>query len=153
MTIKDAAPLPSIDDVQNLETILGVELPNDYKQFLLEKNAIHICTYWFTCLDRDYAFSWFLPIRNDKDPNLLTLNKNLSQDEDAPEVCGKHYLLFALDFAGEPFIMSLKKDETYGRIYYHWQSDQLPDAKKLMANNFTELVSKLTYFEENPIEK
>ena len=108
-------------DLSNLENALGMELPTDYKKFLLENNGGYVpeflCTPNFTEVDLVTRKEYTQSSNVDKFYSLSEIEEEISDNMEDP-VFSLAYIPIAYDSCGNIILLDTKKDEAYGYIFF-----------------------------------
>lgn len=142
-------PLLTRTEVEQIESKLDVQLPDDYKNFLLTVNAENIKTSYFKGIESDLYFGYFLYQQLDLKYCMTTLNLNFAiAHKDESPILGKEYIWFACDHGGEPIYISVQ-EENVGAIYFLRSDCTFEEGAQKLANSFTHFLDILKEFENH----
>lgn len=146
MIIKNSQTKLTEEEIEQLESQTGISLPVDYKAFLLEHNGGEPDPSEFQTKDgKVQSFvSYFLPISNLVDDNLLEEIEGLSQAGQIPS----NLIPIATDPADNRIVLSVEGKER-GKVYY-WAWDEEDDNHiasykyiRLIADSFDDFIRLL----------
>jgi hypothetical protein len=142
-------PTNSIE-IKNFEELIGAELPEDYKNFLLMHNGGHPITNGFKLIEpinertNEAGIDWFYALYDGDGSNIIKEFKR--SREELPD----NILPIAHDSGGRTCLGI--KGEEYNKVYYwttNWSCWMGEDYNKLClaANSFTEFINGLFQIE------
>lgn len=123
-----------------LENMLGVTLPQDYRDYLLEYNGRGFEKNTFEVFEGEYSIVHHVyRISNDNDYfdliNSYKRGKNIDHEK------GRKFLIIADDNVGNDIILSLEAD-SFGEIYFY-DNDTISTKCTKLAQSFSEFCSSL----------
>lgn len=123
-----------------LENMLGVTLPQDYRDYLLEYNGRGFEKNTFEVFEGEYSIVHHVyRISNDNDYfdliNSYKRGKNIDHEK------GRKFLIIADDNVGNDIILSLAAD-SFGEIYFY-DNDTISTKCTKLAQSFSEFCSSL----------
>jgi hypothetical protein len=136
LNVKSKGVLPSIQTIVDFENQNRINLPFDYKWFLLTQNPISVIESDIL----DYEVNCFYPIGctdSSLEETFAILNHFFES----------RFVPFAYDSGGWQFVICIEKGENYGKVYFCRMDEELDKALTLLANSFDDFINKL---EENP---
>ena len=145
-------PLPTDALLQEREVAWKVQLPEDYKNFIMRKNGFRSSKNLFSLTNRSFLIERFLCVlENTKDTPLgmydidvvmSQLDERLFVHED---ILGFELVPIAALFGGDFVCLNYVEDSENPRIciWYHEESYELEPAIEFVANNFTEFLAML----------
>lgn len=137
----------TVEAVVALEQRLSLELPEDYKQFILRHNGGYPTPNRFIFLDfrghlTDSSLDYFLPIGSDIDDNVLFVYESMLSDEKLPF----GMLPIAYDLYGSIVSIQLEAEGYggYGTVFF-WDQELELEGRNLsiIAHDFTEFIRML----------
>ena len=145
-------PLPTEALLHEREVAWKVQLPEDYKKFIMRKNGFYPSKNLFSLKNRSFLIERFLcVIENTKDNPLgvydidvvmSQLDERLFVHED---ILGFELVPIAALFGGDFLCLNYIEDPENPSIciWYHEESYELEPAIEFVANNFTEFLDML----------
>ena len=145
-------PLPTDALLQEREVAWKVQLPEDYKKFIMRKNGFYPSKNLFSLKNRSFLIERYLcVIENTKDNPLgvydidvvmSQLDERLFVHED---ILGFELVPIAALFGGDFLCLNYIEDPENPSIciWYHEESYELDPAIEFVANNFTEFLAML----------
>ena len=134
--------ISTLDDERlvTLENMLGVTLPQDYRDYLLEYNGRGFEKNTFEVFEGEYSIVHHVyRISNDNDYfdliNSYKRGKNIDHEK------GRKFLIIADDNVGNYIILSLAAD-SFGEIYFY-DNDTISTKCTKLAQSFSEFCSSL----------
>jgi cell wall assembly regulator SMI1 len=129
----------SANEISEFEKHYDVNLPEDYKRFLLRNNGGRPVPDFFTVWDDGdgVSVSWFCSVKYGDDRLDLTLDMLWLAEQVVPRTL----LPVANDPGGDLICISLDEKE-YGKVYMWFGSTDSEPV--LLASSFTELITSLT---------
>lgn len=143
--MKDNTSLSDIKRLKDLEGFLGLKLPQDYRNFLLEHNGKKFLKNTFEISKGEYSVVHHVyRLSNDNDYfDLLNAYKNKRNTRFEEN---NNFLVIADDNVGNYVILSLELS-TFGEIYFY-DNDTLGNNYTKLANSFEEFYSSLFDLQE-----
>ena len=143
--MKDNTSLSDIKRLKDLEGFLGLKLPQDYRNFLLEHNGKKFLKNTFEISKGEYSVVHHVyRLSNDNDYfDLLNAYKNKRNTRFEEN---NNFLVIADDNVGNYVILSLDLS-TFGEIYFY-DNDTLGNNYTKLANSFEEFYSSLLDLQE-----
>lgn len=127
-------PVASVADIIEFEKRFNLNLPYDFKWFLLTQNPWQVA-------EKNYSkiacIHCFYPISNKIEANLIVGYESLVH------FLGMSYLPFAYDSGGWQFVVCVEEGEHYGKVYFCRMNEYLENALTLLADSFTDFVNGL----------
>ena len=145
-------PLPTDVLLQEREVAWKVQLPEDYKKFIMRKNGFRTSKNLFSLKNRSFLIERFLCVLENSKDNPLgvydidvvmsQLDERLFVHED---ILGFELVPIAALFGGDFLCLNYIEDPENPRIciWYHEESYELELAIEFVANNFTEFLAML----------
>ena len=145
-------PLPTDVLLQEREVAWKVQLPEDYKKFIMRKNGFRTSKNLFSLKNRSFLIERFLCVLENSKDNPLgvydidvvmsQLDERLFVHED---ILGFELVPIAALFGGDFLCLNYIEDPENPRIciWYHEESYELELAREFVANNFTEFLAML----------
>ena len=145
-------PLPTDALLQEREVVWKVQLPEDYKKFIMRKNGFRPSKNSFSLKNRSFLIERFLCVlENTKDTPLgmydidvvmSQLDERLFVHED---ILGFELVPIAALFGGDFVCLNYIEDPKNPSIciWYHEESYELEPSVEFVANNFTEFLDML----------
>lgn len=145
-------PLPTDALLQEREVAWKVQLPDDYKNFIMRKNGFLPSKNSFSLKNRSFLIERFLCVLENTKDNPLgvydidvvmsQLDERLFVHED---ILGFELVPIAALFGGDFVCLNYVEDSENPRIciWYHEESYELDPAIEFVANNFTEFLDML----------
>lgn len=145
-------PLPTDALLQEREVAWKVQLPEDYKKFIMRKNVFRPSKNSFSLKNRSFLIERFLCVlENTKDTPLgmydidvvmSQLDERLFVHED---ILGFELVPIAALFGGDFVCLNYIEDPKNPSIciWYHEESYELEPSVEFVANNFTEFLDML----------
>lgn len=145
-------PLPTDALLQEREVAWKVQLPEDYKKFIMRKNGFRPSKNSFSLKNRSFLIERFLCVlENTKDTPLgmydidvvmSQLDERLFVHED---ILGFELVPIAALFGGDFVCLNYIEDPKNPSIciWYHEESYELEPSVEFVANNFTEFLDML----------
>ena len=145
-------PLPTDVLLQEREVAWKVQLPEDYKKFIMRKNGFRTSKNLFSLKNRSFLIERFLCVLENSKDNPLgvydidvvmsQLDERLFVHED---ILGFELVPIAALFGGDFLCLNYIEDPENPRIciWYHEESYELEPAIEFVANNFTEFSDML----------
>lgn len=145
-------PLPTDALLQEREVAWKVQLPEDYKKFIMRKNGFYPSKNLFSLKNRSFLIERYLcVIENTKDNPLgvydidvvmSQLDERLFVHED---ILGFELVPIAALFGGDFVCLNYVEDSENPSIciWYHEESYELEPSVEFVANNFTEFLAML----------
>lgn len=145
-------PLPTDALLQERETAWRVNLPEDYKKFIMRKNGFRTSKNLFSLKNRSFLIERFLCVLENSKDNPLgvydidvvmsQLDERLFVHED---ILGFELVPIAALFGGDFLCLNYIENPENPRIctWYHEESYELEPAIEFVANNFTEFLAML----------
>ena len=145
-------PLPTDALLQEREVAWKVQLPEDYKKFIMRKNGFRPSKNSFSLKNRSFLIERFLCVLENSKDNPLgvydidvvmsQLDERLFVHED---ILGFELVPIAALFGGDFLCLNYIEDPENPRIciWYHEESYELEPAIEFVANNFTEFSDML----------
>ena len=134
LNIQSMGRIPSEEELQVFKKEIGVQLPESYREFLLNTNAKYIKEPHFSTNDKTYEISGFTTFE-DGEWTLEEHYRNLKEHFE------NRYIAFAHDSGGWQYIISIEENENYGKIYFCRMDEEIDLATTLIANSFKEFLS------------
>ena len=145
---------PLITDaiLQEREVAWKVQLPEDYKKFIMRKNGFRTSKNLFSLKNRSFLIERFLCVLENSKDNPLgvydidvvmsQLDERLFVHED---ILGFELVPIAALFGGDFLCLNYIEEPENPRIciWYHEESYELEPAIEFVANNFTEFLAML----------
>ena len=146
--MKDNTSLSDIKRLKGLEDFLGLKLPQDYRNFLLEHNGKKFLKNTFEISKGEYSVVHHVyRLSNDNDYfDLLNAYKNKRSTRFEEN---NNFLVIADDNVGNYVILSLELS-TFGEIYFY-DNDTLGNNYTKLANSFEEFYSSLFDLQETSV--
>ena len=154
MKLRDSDKKIDVRDLSNLENDLGMELPSDYKKFLLKDNGGYVseflCTPNFIEVDPVTKKEYLQSTNVDKFYSLAEIEEEISDNKEDP-VFSLDYVPFAYDSSGNIILLCAKKGEAYGNIFF--ANHELYDENGFYVItkiycSFNDFIQSLSSFEE-----
>ena len=145
-------PLPTDVLLQEREVAWKVQLPEDYKKFIMRKNGFRTSKNLFSLKNRSFLIERFLCVlENSKDNPLgvYDIDVVMSQLDERlfvhENILGFELVPIAALFGGDFLCLNYIEDPENPRIciWYHEESYELEPAIEFVANNFTEFLAML----------
>lgn len=145
-------PLPTDALLQEREVAWKVQLPDDYKNFIMRKNGFLPSKNLFSLKNRSFLIERFLCVLENSKDNPLgaydidvvmsQLDERLFVHED---IFGFELVPIAALFGGDFLCLNYIEDPAHPSmcIWYHEESYELDPAIEFVANNFTEFLDML----------
>mgnify|MGYP000927030075 FL=1 len=145
-------PLPTDALLQEREVAWKVQLPEDYKKFIMRKNGFRPSKNSFSLKNRSFLIERFLCVLENTKDNLLgvydidvvmsQLDERLFVHED---ILGFELIPIAALFGGDFLCLNYIEDPENPSIciWHHEESYELEPAIEFVANNFTEFSDML----------
>ena len=145
-------PLPTDALLQEREVAWKVQLPEDYKKFIMRKNGFRTSKNLFSLKNRSFLIERFLCVLENSKDNPLgvydidvvmsQLDERLFVHED---ILGFELVPIAALFGGDFLCLNYIEEPENSRIciWYHEESYELEPAIEFVANNFTEFLDML----------
>ena len=145
-------PLPTDVLLQEREVAWKVQLPEDYKKFIMRKNGFRTSKNLFSLKNRSFLIERFLCVLENSKDNPLgvydidvvmsQLDERLFVHED---ILGFELVPIAALFGGDFLCLNYIEDPENPRIciWYHEESYELEPDIEFVANNFTEFLAML----------
>ena len=145
-------PLPTDALLQEREVAWKVQLPEDYKNFIIRKNGFRPSKNSFSLKNRSFLIERFLCVLENTKDNPLgvydidvvmsQLDERLFVHED---ILGFELVPIAALFGGDFLCLNYIEDPDNPSIciWYHEESYELEPAIEFVANNFTEFLDIL----------
>ena len=145
-------PLPTDALLQEREVAWKVQLPEDYKKFIMRKNGFRPSKNLFSLKNRSFLIERFLCVLENTKDNPLgvydidvvmsQLDERLFVHED---ILGFELVPIAALFGGDFLCLNYIEDTENPSIciWYHEESYELDPAIEFVANNFTEFSDML----------
>lgn len=145
-------PLPTDALLQEREVAWKVQLPEDYKKFIMRKNGFRPSKNLFSLKNRSFLIERFLCVLENSKDNPLgvydidvvmsQLDERLFVHED---ILGFELVPITAFFGGDFLCLNYIEDPENPRIciWYHEESYELEPAIEFVANNFTEFLAML----------
>jgi SMI1/KNR4 family protein len=145
-------PLPTDALLQEREVAWKVQLPEDYKKFIMRKNGFCPSKNLFSLQNRSFLIERFLCVLENTKDNPLgvydidvvvsQLDERLFVHED---ILGFELVPIAALFGGDFLCLNYIEDSENPSIciWYHEESYELEPAIEFVANNFTEFLDML----------
>lgn len=145
-------PLPTDALLQEREVAWKVQLPEDYKKFIMRKNGFRPSKNSFSLKNRSFLIERFLCVLENTKDNLLgvydidvvmsQLDERLFVHED---ILGFELVPIAALFGGDFLCLNYIEDPENPSIciWHHEESYELEPAIEFVANNFTEFSDML----------
>ena len=138
-------PLPTDALLQEREVAWKVQLPENYKKFLMRKNGFRPSKNLFSLKNRSFLIERFLCVlENSKDNPLgvYQLDERLFVHED---ILGFELVPIAALFGGDFLCLNYIEDPENPSIsiWYHEESYELEPTIEFVANSFTEFLAML----------
>ena len=145
-------PLPTDALLQEREVAWKVQLPEDYKKFIMRKNGFRPSKNLFSLKNRSFLIERFLCVLENTKDNPLgvydidvvmsQLDERLFVHED---ILGFELVPIAALFGGDFLCLNYIEDTENPSIciWYHEESYELDPAIEFVANNFTEFLDML----------
>ena len=145
-------PLPTDALLQEREVAWKVQLPEDYKKFIMRKNGFRPSKNSFSLKNRSFLIERFLCVLENTKDNLLgvydidvvmsQLDERLFVHED---ILGFELIPIAALFGGDFVCLNYVEDSENPSmcIWYHEESYELDPAIEFVSNNFTEFLAML----------
>ena len=145
-------PLPTDALLQEREIEWKVQLPEDYKKFIMRKNGFRPSKNLFSLTNRSFLIERFLCVLENTKDNPLgvydidvvmsQLDERLFVHED---ILGFELVPIAALFGGDFLCLNYIEEPENPRIciWYHEESYELEHAIEFVANNFTEFLDML----------
>jgi len=131
--IQSRGKLPSEEELQVFEREIGIELPKSYRNFILKTNAKYIKEPHYNVDDKIYEISGFTTF-GDGEWTLQDHYRNLKEHFE------NRFIAFAHDSGGWQYVISIEKNENYGKIYFCRMDEEIDKATTLIANTFEEFI-------------
>ncbi len=142
--IKQSNPI-SIEDIELFEKQNNLNLPEQYKEFLIKYNVIDIQETLFKKNNREFWIDTFFPFDNNDYLSLQNIYQNLS------EFLENKYFAIANDPGGWKYVISLQ-NEDYGKIFFCRLDEDIENSLTLIAENFEEFIDGLEKYENNTLK-
>ena len=145
-------PLPTDALLQEREVAWNVQLPEDYKKFIMRKNGFRPSKNLFSLKNRSFLIERFLCVlENSKDNPLgvYDIDVVMSQLDEClfvhEDILGFELVPITALFGGDFLCLNYIEDPENPRIciWYHEESYELEPAIEFVANNFTEFLAML----------
>ena len=145
-------PLPTDALLQEREVAWKVQLPEDYKKFIMRKNGFRPSKNLFSLTNRSFLIERFLCVLENTKDNPLgvydidvvmsQLDERLFVHED---ILGFELVPIVALFGGDFLCLNYIEDPENPSIciWYHEESYELDPAIEFVANNFTEFLAML----------
>lgn len=145
-------PLPTDALLQEREVAWKVQLPDDYKNFIMRKNGFLPSKNSFSLKNRSFLIERFLCVLENTKDNPLgvydidvvmsQLDERLFVHED---ILGFELVPMAALFGGDFLCLNYIEDPAHPSmcIWYHEESYELEPAIEFVANNFTKFLAML----------
>jgi SMI1/KNR4 family protein len=145
-------PLPTDALLQEREVAWKVQLPEDYKKFIMRKNGFRPSKNSFSLKNRSFLIERFLCVLENSKDNPLgvydidvvmsQLDERLFVHED---ILGFELVPIAALFGGDFLCLNYIEDPENPRIciWYHEESYELEPAIEFVADSFTEFLAML----------
>ena len=145
-------PLPTDALLQEREVAWKVQLPEDYKKFIMRKNGFRPSKNLFSLKNRSFLIERFLCVLENTKDNPLgiydidvvmsQLDERLFVHED---ILGFELVPISALFGGDFVCLNYIEDPKNPSmcIWYHEESYELEPAIEFVANNFTEFLAML----------
>lgn len=145
-------PLPTDALLQEREVAWKVQLPEDYKKFIMRKNGFSPSKNLFSLKNRSFLIERFLCVLENTKDNPLgvydidvvmsQLDERLFVHED---ILGFELVPIAALFGGDFVCLNYIEDPKNPSIciWYHEESYELEPSVEFVANNFTEFLDML----------
>ena len=145
-------PLPTDALLQEREVAWKVQLPEDYKKFIMRKNGFRPSKNSFSLKNRSFLIERFLCVLENTKDNPLgmydidvvmsQLDERLFVHED---ILGFELVPIAALFGGDFVCLNYIEDPKNPSIciWYHEESYELEPSVEFVANNFTEFLDML----------
>ena len=145
-------PMPTDALLQEREVAWKVQLPEDYKKFIMRKNGFRPSKNLFSLKNRSFLIERFLCVLENSKDNPLgvydidvvmsQLDERLFVHED---ILGFELVPITALFGGDFLCLNYIEDPENPRIciWYHEESYELEPATEFVANNFTEFLDML----------
>ena len=145
-------PLPTDALLQEREVAWKVQLPEDYKKFIMRKNGFRPSKNSFSLKNRSFLIERFLCVLENTKDNPLgvydidvvmsKLDERLFVHED---ILGFKLVPIVALFGGDFLCLNYIEDPENPSIciWYHEESYELDPAVEFIANNFTEFLAML----------
>ena len=145
-------PLPTDALLQEREVAWKVQLPDDYKEFIMGKNGFRPPKNLFSLKNRSFLIERFLCVLENTKDNPLgvydidvvmsQLDERLFVHED---ILGFELVPIAALFGGDFICLNYIEDPENPSIciWYHEESYELEPAIEFVSNNFTEFLAML----------
>ena len=145
-------PLPTDAILQEREVAWKVQLPEDYKKFIMRKNGFRPSKNSFSLKNRSFLIERFLCVLENTKDNPLgmydidvvisQLDERLFVHED---ILGFELVPIAVLFGGDFLCLNYVEEPAHPSmcIWYHEESYELDPAIEFVANNFTEFLAML----------
>ena len=153
MQLTDSDKKINMEDLLNLENDLGLELPTEYKEFLLKNNGGYVseflCTPNFIEVDILTQSKYLQSINVDKFYSLAEIEEEIFDNKE-DTVFPQEYIPIAYDSCGNIILLNAKKGEAYGNIFF--ANHELYDengfyAITKIACSFNEFIRNLSPFD------
>ncbi|MBN2572387.1 MAG: SMI1/KNR4 family protein [Ignavibacteriales bacterium] len=144
MNIKDAHDFLDIKELEAFEKRINIQLPSEYREFILKHNGGKPVSNSFNFIDFDGKESnslvhYFFSIHNEKSFDNLELTYEYYINED-------RIPSYMLPIASDPFgnyICISTKEENYGKIYFCDHEMDTNDNLCFISNSFNEFLNML----------
>lgn len=127
----------TVEDIIRFETTFNLQLPYDYKWYLLTQNSYVVKERSFSLDGNFFLMHHFYPLTDSIDLNLAFCHINLSIFFE------NRYVAFGDDQGGWQFVLCIKKGEHYGKVYFCRMDEELENALTLIADSFEEFINGL----------
>ena len=132
LKVINSYPLPRIKDIATFGKVEGINLPIDYKYFLMTQNLFLS----EDCYYKGYEIHHFYPFSDSAELSLQIAFRALK------DFFQNSFIPFADDAGGWQFVISLRNKD-YGKVYFCRMDEELEDALTLLADSFEEFIDGL----------
>jgi len=133
--------IPTNSEVEVFEAKIGTLLPESYRNFLLRLNPIHLKECNYRNAGKIYEIHNFIPFKSGE----WSLEQHF---ENLKEHFENRFIAFAGDSGGWQYILSIEKNENYGKIYFCRMDEEIENAITVIADSFEEFINGF-YIENN----
>lgn len=124
----------SIEDIKDIESTIGIQLPTDYISCIMKNNAGYPSKFNFDIEgQKSKVFEYLLSISKDDEDNILDVY--LRCKEDLPD----GIVPFARDGFGNYICFKYMSIDKYEVVFYNHENQDI----YFISNNFSELINKL----------
>lgn len=150
--ILEEEPKTTISELDSIETLYGLKLPNDYREFLLLYNgAVFYKNYPTISNEKNYelyGIERFLSVGDlilqKKYPLYYTFYDDQSEDGELNKLNQQNHLIFALTDRGGMYFFDLSTED-YEQIYF---ADNCGTMVKIETNSFSTFINSFDFYPE-----